>query len=164
MKRIIVASASVALMAVAACSSSNEPTTPASQLALTMASAFSTVPSGFSNLNSSFVGDAGGSFAPDFGRRGDDHGLFGFGRGIPGFGLGFMGGGLFGGFWGDDFGFGFRALENVCVYDSGTGLINCGSSTHNGLTTTRVVQFQTAAGKSQSNSTRRRTPSRRRSR
>jgi hypothetical protein len=150
MKRILVASAGVALMTVAACSSSNEPTTPASQLALTMASAYSTVPSGFSNLNSSFVGDAGGSFAPDFGMMSRDRGLFGFGRGVPGFGLGFMGGGLFGGFWGDDFGFGFIPLEHVCVFDSGTGLITCGPNTHNGLTTTRVVQFQTTAGKSQS--------------
>lgn len=150
MKRITVACAAVAVMTAAACSSSNEPTTPASQLALTMASAFNTVPSGFSSLNSSFVGDAGGSFEPDFGMMSHDHGLFGFGRGIPGFGLGFMGGGLFGGFWGDDFGLGFIPLEHACVFDSGTGLITCGPNTHNGLTTTRVVQFQTAAGKSQS--------------
>ncbi len=149
MKRIIVASAALALMTAAACSSSNEPNAPASQLALTMASAFSTVPEGFSDLNSSFVGDAGGSFTPVFGMMARGRGLPGFGLGVPGFGLGFMGGGLFGGFWGDDFGFGFIPIDHSCQFDAGTGLVTCGPHTRGGLTVTRVLQFQTTAGKSQ---------------
>jgi hypothetical protein len=147
MKRIVVGCAIVGLVSAAACSNSNEPSTPASQLALTMASSFSTVPAGFSNLNSSYVGDAGGSFTPVFGMM--EHGRDG-GFGGPGFGLGFMGGGLFGGFWGDDFGFGFRPMESACKFDSGTGLITCGPNTHEGITVTRVLQFQTAGGTSQS--------------
>jgi hypothetical protein len=146
MKRTIVGCAIVGLVSIAACSNSNEPSS-ASQLALTMASSFSTVPAGFSNLNSSYVGDAGGSFAPVFGMEahGRDGGFAG-----PGFGLGFMGGGLLGGFWGDDFGFGFRPTESSCTFDSGTGLITCGPNTHEGITTTRVLQFKTAGGTSQS--------------
>ena len=39
-----------------------------------------------------------------------------------------------------------RAIETSCTYARGTGLITCGPTTRNGLTVTRVVQFQTAAG------------------
>jgi len=146
MKRLIVGCCAVAVMGAAACSST-ESTAPASRLALTMASAFNTVPAGNSNLNSSFVGDAGGSFVPEFGMM--DHGRGGPGFGGPGFGMGFMGGGLFGGFWGDDFGRGFAPVDTSCHYASGTGLITCAPHTRDGLTVTRTLQFQTTSGQSQ---------------
>jgi hypothetical protein len=116
-----------------------------------MASAFSTVPAGYSDLNSSFVGDAGGSFAPEFGPMSHGRGGPGFpgGFGGPGFGLGFMGGGLFGGFFGDDFGHGFAPMDTSCHYASSTGVTTC-AHTRNGLTTTRTIQFQTSSGQSQS--------------
>jgi hypothetical protein len=143
MKKILVGCSAIALSIAAACS--KDTTAPASQLALTMASAFNTVPAGYSNLNSSYVGDLGSSFSPEFGMWSRD-GMRGPGAG---FGLGFMGGGLFGGFDGDDFGRGFAPTDASCKYDASTGLITCGPTTRNGITVTRVLQFQTAAGKSQ---------------
>lgn len=145
MKKILLG---CSVIAIAAACSSNEPSAPASQLALTMASAFSTVPAGYSDLNSSFVGDAGGSFAPEFGPMMHGRGFPG-GFGGPGFGLGFMGGGLFGGFFGDDFGFGFAPMDTSCHYAAATGVTTCGPRTRNGLTVTRSIQFQTTAGQSQ---------------
>jgi hypothetical protein len=151
MKRIIVGCFAIGLSVAAACNG-NDTSAPASQLALTMASAFSTVPAGYSNLNSSYVGDLGGSFSPEFGMMSrDGHGgMRGPGFGGPGFGLGFMGGGLFGGFFGDDFGRGFAPVDTSCHFASTTGLITCGPTTRNGLTVTRVLQFQTTSGQSQS--------------
>jgi len=153
MKKIGMVGAAIAAVSIAACSST-ETNAPSSELALTMASAYASVPAGYSELNSSYVGDAGGPFQPEFGRFGDGggggrghHGLGGIG-GIAGFGLGFMGGGLFGGFWGDDFGFGFIPLEHACVYAS--GIVTCGPTTRNGITATRTIKFQTAAGVAQS--------------
>lgn len=60
-----------------------------------------------------------------------------------------MGGGLFGGFFGAGFVRDLFDVDGSCVYASGTGLVTCGPSTRGGLTVTRVVQFQTAAGVSQ---------------
>jgi hypothetical protein len=102
------------------------------------------------------VGDEGASFNPEFGRDDDDRGhggVFHFGgRGPgPGFGLGFMGGGLFGGFMGNGFARAiFGSSDESCTFASATGLITCAPSTHGGLTVTRVYQFQTTAGTSQS--------------
>jgi hypothetical protein len=118
-----------------------------------MASAFSAAPQGYSSLNSSYVGDEGASFSPEFGRGDDDRaGAFHFGgRGTgPGFGLGFMGGGVFGGFIGNGFVRSiFAANDTSCTFASGTGLISCTPSTHGGITTTRVFQFKTTGGTSQ---------------
>jgi hypothetical protein len=117
-----------------------------------MASAFNSVPEGYSNLNSSFVGDLGASFAPEFGMMSHDGrgpgGPGGFGG--PGFGLGFMGGGLFGGFFGDDFGHGFAPVDTSCHYAAGTGVITCAPHTRGGITVSRSLQFKDASGKSQS--------------
>src|SRR5215470_14260722 len=113
MKKFFVTCSAVTLSVAAACSG-NEAIAPASQLALTMASAFNTVPAGYSNLNSSFAGDLGSSFSPEFGMMTRD-GMRGPG---PGFGLGFMGGGLFGGFLGNDFGRGFAPTDASCKYDA----------------------------------------------
>jgi hypothetical protein len=61
-----------------------------------------------------------------------------------------MGGGLFGGFWGDDFGRGFAPTDTSCKFSSSTGVITCGPRTRDGLTINRTIQFQTASGQSQS--------------
>lgn len=150
MKRIIIAATAVGSLAAMACSDNTSTNAPASQLAVTMASAFSSAPAGYSSLNSSYVGDAGASFNPEFARDDDhDRGPFNFGgRGSgPGFGLGFMGGGVFGGFIGNGF---VRAIfsgsDQSCTYASATGLVSCAPSTRNGITTTRTYQFKNAAG------------------
>jgi hypothetical protein len=153
MKRIVVGCYAITLSVAAACSGTGTDTNaPASGLALTMASSFSTVPAGYTDLNSSFVGDMGGSFVPEFGPMSHDGrgpgGPGGFGG--PGFGLGFMGGGLFGGFFGDGFGRGFAPTDTSCHFASSTGIITCGPHTHDGLTVSRTIQFQTASGQSQS--------------
>jgi hypothetical protein len=143
MKKIVIGCCAAALSIAAACSGTGTDTnTPASQLALTMASAFQTVPAGYSDLNSSFVGDIGGSFMPEFGPMSHGGRPFGFGFG-PGFGIGFMGGGLFGGFFGDDFGIGYAPMDTSCHYAS--GVTTC-SRTRDGLTTTRVIQLLNTAG------------------
>jgi hypothetical protein len=153
MKRIMIAAMTVGSLAAAACSDQSS-SAPASDLAVTMASAFNAAPAGYANLNSSYVGDEGASFNPQFGRV-DDRSRgrpFHFaGRGLgPGFGLGFMGGGVFGGFIGNGF---VRAIfasqDKSCAFASGTGLVTCEPSTHGGLTVTRTYQFKDGAGASQ---------------
>ena len=108
-----------------------------------MASAFNAAPAGYANLNSSYVGDEGASFNPQFGRV-DDRSRgrpFHFaGRGLgPGFGLGFMGGGVFGGFIGNGF---VRAIfasqDKSCAFASGTGLVTCEPSTHGAIAIPRA--------------------------
>jgi hypothetical protein len=154
MKRIIITATACASLAAIACSDNASTNAPASDLAVTMASAFSAAPAGYSNLSSSYVGDQGASFNPEFGRA-DNRGRGGpfhfAGRGIgPGFGLGFMGGGLFGGFIGNGFVRAiFASANKSCAFASATGVITCEPSTHGGLTVTRAYQFQTADGTSQ---------------
>src|SRR3954468_23825975 len=155
MKKIVIAAAAIAAVAIAACSTTDT-NAPSSELALTMASAYASVPAGYSELSSSYVGDAGAAFAPEFGRfgvggpggRGDHHGLGGMGGG-PGFGLGFMGGGLFGGFHGDGFGRGNFATDTSCHYSTASGIVTCGPTTRNGITATRTIKYQNAAGAAQ---------------
>jgi hypothetical protein len=135
---------------IAACSDTSA---PASGLAITMASAYSATPAGFSQLSSSFAADsAAGPFQPGFGPRGHggrDRGFEGP-HGGPGFGLGFMGGGLFGAFLGDGPGGFMHDDDGSCSYSSSTGLVTCGpSTTHDGLTVTRVSKYTTAAGATQ---------------
>jgi len=140
----------IAVGAIAACSDSSS--APASDLAITMASAYSITPAGFSNLNSSFASDStAGPFQPGFGRGGPGHGGHGFegpGHG-PGFGLGLMGGGLFGPFIGDGLGGLFRHDSTACTFAN--SIVTCGpKTTRDGLTITTTAKYTTAAGVAQS--------------
>ena len=122
----------------------------ANQRALTLASAYSTTPVGFSNLSSTFASSEG-PFQPEFNdaRGGGDHGFCPPGAG-PGFGLGLMGGGLLGNFLGDGIGRGFFHDDTSCSFSSNTGQVTCGPTTHDGLTVTRVSKYTNAAGAAQS--------------
>ena len=102
MRTHVIVGLTIAAVTAAACSDTSA---PASGFAISMASAYSATPAGFSSLSSSFAADSSaGPFQPGFGPRdhGDDHGggrgFGGFGHrgGGPGFGLGLMGGGPFG--------------------------------------------------------------------
>ena len=145
MKRVMTITLLGATAFVAACRETSAPTNPFS---LSMASAFSSTPAGFDQLNTSF--DAGptlGPFEPQFDTHG--HGMGGprgMGHDGPGFGLGFMGGGLGGPFLGD----GLRRFpgDTSCSFSSGTGLVTC-STTRNGLTITRVSKYTNASGQAQ---------------
>lgn len=151
MKRIALVAATIGTVGIAACSSTDT-NAPSNELALTLASAYANVPAGYSELSSSYVGDAGTAFQPEFGRMGGPGGRGGRG-GLgdgPGFGLGFMGGGLFGGFHGDGFGRGNFPTDTSCHYASATGIVACGPTTRNGITVTRTIKFQNAAGAAQS--------------
>src|SRR5437763_457218 len=69
--------------------SETSPSSPASQLAIDMASVYSAAPAGFSELSSTYNATGiEGAFMPAFNR-----GPGGSGFGGPGFGLGLMGGG-----------------------------------------------------------------------
>jgi len=150
--RLHIVGIAIAAGAIAACSDSSS--APASDLAITMASAYSMTPAGFSNLNSTFASDSmAGPFEPGFGPRGGrggpGHG-FGFdGPGAgPGFGLGLMGGGLFGPFFGDGLGGLFRHDSTSCTYAS--GVVTCGPrTTRDGLTITTTAKYTTAANAAQ---------------
>lgn len=151
MNRLVIAAFAIVAVSTAAC---RDTTSPSSQLAISMASAYSTTPAGFSELSSSYVaGAAPEPFQPGFeamghgGGRGG-HGFGGPGMG-PGFGLGFMGGGLGGPFFGDGIGHGFFHADSSCSFSSSTGQVTCGPITHDGLTITRVSKYTTAAGVAQ---------------
>lgn len=146
MHKLLITSLAVAAAGVAACSGDHTttPAAPASQLAVSMASTFSTTPAGYGNLSSSFdASGSGGAFEPLF----DDHGgrghggfdLLGHG---PGFGLGFMGGGLAGAFMGDWILF---HPDHNCSFSSASG-VTCTDSTHDGLVATRTAKYTTTAG------------------
>ena len=149
MQKLQIVGIVIAAGAIAACSDSSS--APASDLAITMASAYSATPAGFSNLNSSFASDSmAGSFQPGFDRggHGHGHGFEGLGRG-PGFGLGLMGGGLFGPFIGDGLGGLFRHDSTACTFAN--GIVTCGpKTTRDGLTITTTAKYTTAAGVAQS--------------
>ncbi len=147
MRTFLVLGAAAAAVVATACSDTGTNTAPSSQLAITMASAYSSTPTGFGSLSTSF-GDSGATFEPGFGlmRHGGDHGFDGRGDG-PGFGLGLMGGGLGGGFLGDGFGRDDFHSDTACAFAAGT--LTCGPTVHNGLTITRTFQFTTAAGVAQ---------------
>jgi hypothetical protein len=130
----------------AACS---ETSSPNNLFDLTNTSAFSSVPTGFSQLSSSFdsTGSPGdGPFHPEFGRGHGPGGPGGPGGG-PGFGLGFMGGGLGGLFFGGDL-FHFRN-DGSCAFSSSTGLVTCSGNTRDGLAVSRVSSYKDAAGTAQ---------------
>lgn len=142
---VITASCAVAIL-VTACSDANA---PSSQLAITMASAYSAAPAGFDQLSTSFNATSSpGAFEPEFDRGGRGHGGFGPLGGGPGFGLGFMGGGLGGPFLGDGLG-PFHSDDSSCSFSSSTGQVTCTTTTRDGLTVTRVSKYTTAAGQAQ---------------
>ena len=152
MRTNIVVGIAIAAVSITAC---NDTSAPASGFAITMASAYSATPAGFSQLSSSFAADSSaGPFQPGFGPRehGGGRGFGGFGGrgGGPGFGLGLMGGGLFGPFIGDGPGGLFRHDSTACSYSSGTGIVTCGpTTTRDGLVVTSVTKFTTTAGVAQ---------------
>jgi hypothetical protein len=141
----------IAAATITACSETSAPT---DEIPITMASAYSTTPAGFSELSSSFAADsAAGAFQPGFGPRGHGGRGRGFGGpgGGPGFGLGLMGGGLFGPFLGDGPGRLLRGDNSSCTYSATTGVVTCGpTTTRDGLSVTRVSKYTTAAGATQS--------------
>jgi hypothetical protein len=151
MNRLVVTSMVAAAMSVGACS--RDTTAPASRFAISLASAYSVTPAGFSELSSSFAADASaGAFMFGFDDRGPGggrHGGFGGPGGGPGFGIGFMGGGLGGPFFGDGIGHDFFRPDSSCAFSSSTGQVTCGPATHNGITVTRVSKYTTAAGVAQ---------------
>ena len=146
MKQFVITASCAAAIFVTACNDANA---PSSQLAITMASAYSTAPAGYAQLNSSFSADSSaGAFEPEFGDHGRGHGGFGPLGGGPGFGLGFMGGGLGGPFLGDGLG-PMHSSDGSCTFSSSTGLVTCTFTTRDGLTVTRVSKYTTAAGQAQ---------------
>lgn len=150
MLKLHVVGIAIAAGAIAACSDSNS--APSSGLAITMASAYSVTPAGYSNLNSSFASDPGaGAFEPGFNRgggHGPGMGFEGLGHG-PGFGLELMGGGLFGPFIGDGVGGLFRHDSTACTFAG--GVVTCGpKTTFDGLTITITGKYTTSAGVAQS--------------
>jgi hypothetical protein len=155
-KRLVIPTFALAAIAVSACS--HDTTSPSSQLAISLASAYSVVPAGFSELSSTF--DASGTegpIMPGFDDSGRGHGpggpnRLGFGGpgSGPGFGLGLMGGGLGGPFFGDGFDRGDFHPDDSCAFAVATGLVTCGPTTHDGITVTRVSSYKTLAGVAQS--------------
>src|SRR5579872_1194968 len=146
MKRFLMSSLAVLCVTAVAC---RDTASPASKLALSMASTFSVAPAGFEQTTSSFVGTEGvGAFEPSFGGRGRGPGGFGLFGGGPGFGIGFMCGGLDGAFMGDAL-HPFNSGAN-CVYSSSTGIVTCADTTRDGLVVNRTSKFTTASGQAQS--------------
>jgi hypothetical protein len=149
--RLFVTGLAVAAVSIVACS--RDTTAPASELAISLASAYSVTPAGFSELSSTYAADgSAGAFMfgfDDHGPGGGRHGGFGGPGSGPGFGLGFMGGGLGGPFLGDGIGHDFFRPDTSCAFSSSTGQVTCGPSTRNGITVTRVSKYTTAAGAAQ---------------
>jgi hypothetical protein len=157
MKQLVLPIMVVALAAVAC----RDTAAPASDVEVSMASAFSATPAGFSDLYSSYnPTGTEGAFAPAFTASGGGPGDHAFGTGGhdghghdghddfggPGFGIGLMGGGLGGAFFGDGLGAGrFHHDSHNCAFDPSSG-VTCTDTTHDGLIVTRVAKFTTADG------------------
>jgi len=148
MKKIVTLTcAAVCAVVAASCSESSAP--GGSSVLLDASAAFTTVPSGFSDLTSSFAAsETDGPFQPLFDGRGPGgpSGRWSFGHG-PGFGIGFMGG-LGGPFLG--FGLGDFFRDGSCAFSSSTGLVTCGTQTRGGLTITHTFKYTDASGNPQS--------------
>jgi hypothetical protein len=147
MKRIVALTCLAAGGITAACSEASAPN--GSSLLLSASSAYSAVPAGFDQLNTSFdASPTWGAFQPSFDGRGPGGpgGHSSMGRG-PGFGIGFMGG-LGGRFLG--FGIGEFSHDNSCSFSSGTGLVTCQNETRDGLTINRTFKYTDASGTPQS--------------
>ena len=135
------------VLGVAACAELTSPRT-SSLSAAALTGAFSTVPVGFGDVSSSFVGTTAASvpsagFWLGGGRQGE------FDRGS------LMGGGLAASYSGEGEGFG-RGFGNrgpfggglpcSASFNSSTGRVTCSSETRNGLTINRSAQYKDAAG------------------
>jgi len=149
MKKYVFPTLAIVAIVAAACSDSGSTTTPASDLAVNMASVYSATPAGFSELNSSYNATGGeGAFEPMFDGHGRGPGGPGFGG--PGFGLGgLMGGGLGGPFLGDGIHIGGPDHSSHCAFTAGTGVV-CTDTTRDGLISKRTTKYQTASGTLQS--------------
>jgi hypothetical protein len=146
-KIVTLTCAAVCAVVAASCSESSGPS--GSSVLLDASAAFTTVPSGFSDLTSSFAAsETDGPFQPLFDGRGPGgpSGRWSFGHG-PGFGIGFMGG-LGGPFLG--FGLGDFFRDGSCAFSSSTGLVTCGTQTRGGLTITHTFKYTDASGNPQS--------------
>ena len=140
-------------LGIAACSSTDISSASARRLAVTMGSAYSAAPIGFSQLSTTFAASAADAvFQPGLGDRGPGGGRGGFcDLGIgPGFGLGLMGGGLLGPFVGGGISRGFFHADSSCTFSASSGQVTCGPTTHDGLTVTRISSYTNAAGAAQS--------------
>lgn len=139
-----------ALLLVAACAESTTWSFDPSMLS----SAFSSIPAGYDQVQSSFadatdrdaVGGPGGPWMPDRHGGGRGPGLGDLMGG--GMGLGFLGGidvghGLGHGPFGD------VGNDTNCTFSATTGDVTCPGSTHDGLTVTRIATYNTAAGVAQ---------------
>jgi hypothetical protein len=146
MKRIVAITCLAAGAVLAACSNDSSSSPNGSAQLLDASSAFTTVPSGFSNLSSSFAASAAdGPFWPMFAGRGLKA-IFLPDRG-PGFGIGFMGG------LADSFmGMGVAPFirDDDCSFSSSTGVITCQKQLQNGLTVGRTFKYTDASGNAQS--------------
>jgi hypothetical protein len=148
MKRVVTLTfAAACVVAAAACSESSAPN--GSSTLLDASAAFTTVPSGFSNLSSSFAAsETDAPFQPLFDGRGPggDGGHWSFGHG-PGFGIGFMGG-----LGGPFLGFGLLGFwhDGSCAFSSGTGVVTCGQQTRGGLTIAHTFKYTDKGGNAQS--------------
>lgn len=145
-----VASASAGIVAIMALTACNENVSRPDALAASLESAFSTAPTGYGEVTSSFAGDGLTAFAGERGGRGPGRD----GRDAGGIGGGFMGGGLgdafaggLGGGRGHERGPFRNGIDSTCTFAAGD--VTC-ASTRDGLTVTRVYTFKTAAGAAQS--------------
>jgi hypothetical protein len=127
---------------------------------LDLSAAFSTLPSGYAQVLSSYAGGEGPVALAYFG---GDRGPGGRGGHHDGLGLGvFMGGGFAPMFLGDvGFGhhgrgglghwpFGDGQVDSACTFSSSSGRVVCPAVTRNGVTINKSVQFTNAAGTAQS--------------
>jgi hypothetical protein len=148
MKRIVALTCIVAgAVVAAACSETSSPN--GSSVLLDASSAFTTVPSGFSDLNSSFAAsETDGAFQPLFDGRGPGSpgGRWSFGRG-PGFGIGFMGG-----LGGPFLGFGLLQFfhDGSCAFSSSTSVVTCAHQTRGGLQIDHTFKYTDVNGNPQS--------------
>jgi hypothetical protein len=155
MKRGIAQSVVIAAatLVVAACIDMTSPSS--SDSALSLSSAFVSLPAGFTLTDNSFAGDGstGGAFMPSFDHGGRGHGppmgdVGGHGAMGGGFGPDFLGGVGFGrGFGHGPFGGG--ALHGTCSFSSSTGVVTC-TDTHDGLSINSTAIYKTASGTVQS--------------
>jgi hypothetical protein len=129
-------------LAAAGCQDSGAPAATNSS-AVDLSSAFTTLPVGFSEVQSTFGDSTGTQWGPGAGGQGHQGGggdmMCGGLGGFVGFGLGFGGGhGLLAG-----------ELSGNCAFDASSGRVACDPVTRDGLTVTRSAQYADANGAAQ---------------
>jgi hypothetical protein len=136
----------------AACQDTGSPATTSGS---DVSSAFSTLPVGFSSVQSTFGDSTGTDWTPGMGDGGEGRGHHD-GRGDGDLGADGRGGLMCGGLGGFDLGLGFGGrgvlggeLSGNCAYDASTGRVACAPETNDGLTITRSVAYTDAAGNTQ---------------